>query len=76
MAKTVSELQRILGQVAKDDKSTQTKNSKMEERVSGSMRCCLNIRYGVWIKDSQKVATYVGRKPHARFDEGTLGRSH
>ena len=70
MNKTVSDLQRVLGLVAKDDKCM-TK-LLMEEYLFTlcNVSNTSDKRYGLKI-----VGKPCEGKPHARFDEGLLGRS-
>ena len=69
MNKTVRDLPKILGRVAKDGK--QTVMSQMEE-------CILALGDAVCASDKRLGLKIVGKpcegKPHARFDEGPLGR--
>ena len=69
MNKTVRDLRRILGRVAKDGK--QTVKSQMEE-------CILALSDAVCASDKRLGLKIVGKpyegKPHVRFDEGPLGR--
>jgi len=69
MNKTVRDLRKILGRVAKDGK--QTVMSQMEE-------CILALSDAVCASDKRSGLKIDGKpcegKPHARFDEGPLGR--
>ena len=69
MNKIVSDLWKILGRLAKDGK--QTVMSQMEE-------CILALTDAFCAPDKRSGLKIVGksceRKPHARFDEGSLGR--
>ena len=69
MNKTVRDLRKILGRVAKDGK--QTVMSQMEERIIalGDTVCASDKRF-----DLKIVGKPCEGKPHARFDEGPLGR--
>ena len=69
MNKTVRDLRKILGRVAKDGK--QTVMSQMEECILalGAAVCASDKRPGLKIVGKQ----YEG-KPHVRFDKGPLGR--
>jgi hypothetical protein len=69
MNKTVSDLRKILGRVAKDGK--QIVKSQMEE-------CIIALSDAVCASDKRLGLKIVGKpcegKPHVRFDEGPLGR--
>jgi len=69
MNKTVSDLWKILGRVAKDGK--QMVKSQMEEQwiALSDPVCAFDKRCGLKI-----VGKPCEGKPHARFDEGLLGR--
>ncbi len=68
MHRKVSELRRILGQVAKGEVKQVTTGGRV------ITLCC-----PVWASDKRCDLKIVGKpcegKPHARFDEGRLGKS-
>ena len=70
MYKTAGDLQRVLGQVAKDDYCLPRLLMEEYKITLSNVSNVSDKRYGLKI-----VGKPCEGKPHARFDEGLLGRS-